>query len=227
MDKGLLKNLIKLALGAILVAAAWWIVKCGRVDLSFFTPSAARDYIRGFGKPAAAVYIFLYALNTVSILPPIGILSLSAGLIFGKVWGAVFLMAAALLGTSCTFFISRFLGRSLVEKLLRGKAKGLDEQLAKKGFVTVLFFRLVPLVPYEALNYVSGLSKIKFRHYFLATSLGIIPGVIISAFFGGALGDVKSLKGLFTFKFMAAALAIAAVICVPFIYRRIKKKKRV
>jgi uncharacterized membrane protein YdjX (TVP38/TMEM64 family) len=224
VDKKVVKNIAGIFAGALFVLGAWWIIKCQCINLSAVTPAAVRDYIRGFGSWAAVVYVLAYALNTVSIVPPIAVLSLSAGLAFGKSWGAVFLMTGALLGTSLTFFISRLFARAFIERFLRGKLKGLDELLEKKGFVTILFFRLIPLVPYEVLNYAGGFSKIKFRDYFFATFLGIIPGVVISAFFGGALGEVRGLKDLISVKFTVALAALCAAILVPVIYKRLKSK---
>lgn len=225
MDKKILKNIIKLLIGISVVIGIWWLVKCQCVNLKAIAPAAIRDYIQGFGRLAAVVYIMAYALNTISLIPPIAALSLTAGLAFGKFWGAVYLMTGAMIGTSSTFFISRFFGRGLVERLLKGKFKQLDDLLERKGFVTVLFFRVIPIIPYEVLNYAVGLSKMKFRNYFFATLLGLIPGVIIAAFFGGTLGEVKSIKDLLSPQFMAASTALILVIAIPVIYQYIKKKK--
>jgi len=189
MRKNYLGLVLRLLIGIGIVYGIWWLVKCQCINLNLLTPRAMRDYIQGFGRLAAVVYVIAYALNTVSIIPPIAPLSLSAGLAFGSVWGAIYLMLAAMIGTSLTFTISRFFGRSLIDRLLKGKFKNLDEKLEKNGFMTILFFRVIPLVPYEILNYASGLSKIKFKDYFLATFLGLVPGVVIAAFFGGSLGE--------------------------------------
>ncbi|MFA5008474.1 MAG: hypothetical protein WC546_04570 [Candidatus Omnitrophota bacterium] len=72
-------------------------------------PQHIRDYVLSFGKVSAVIYIFLYVLNTIVLFPPIGALSLSAGIIFGKFWGVILLSIASSIGTSCTFFISRLL----------------------------------------------------------------------------------------------------------------------
>ncbi|PJC48857.1 MAG: hypothetical protein CO035_01255, partial [Candidatus Omnitrophica bacterium CG_4_9_14_0_2_um_filter_42_8] len=90
--------------------------------------------------------------------------------------------------------------------------------------ITILFFRIVPLVPYEVLNYACGLSKIKFRDYFLATFLGIIPGVIVSAFFGGSLGEIKSMRDIFSPKFLVAIGLMIFIMAIPIIYRVIRKR---
>jgi len=80
---------IKLLIGVVLVAGAWWLVKCQCVNLKSLTPAALRDFIQSFGKLAVLAYIIAYVLNTVSIMPPIAALSLTAGLVFGAVWGAI------------------------------------------------------------------------------------------------------------------------------------------
>jgi len=217
---------VKLTVGIAVIAGIWWLVKCQCVKLSDLTPASIRDYIQSFGRLAAFVYVGAYVFNTISIFPPIAALSLSAGLVFGEIWGALFLMSGAIIGTSITFVISRFFGRGLIEKLLKGKFKNFDEKLERNGFMTVLFFRLVPLVPYEVLNYACGLSKIKFRDYALATFLGIIPGVVVSAFFGGSLGEIKTVKDVFAPKFLIAIGLIALILAVPTIYQIIKKRKK-
>ena len=212
-------------IGVGVVAGVWWLVKCRCVSLSDLTPASIRDYIQSFGKLAAVVYIAAYALNTISIIPPIAPLSLTAGLAFGAGWGAVYLMIAALIGTSATFALSRFFARGIVEKALKGKFKSLDDKLAENGFMTVLFFRVIPLIPYEVLNYAGGLSKMRFKDYFLATFLGLIPGVVIASFFGGSLGQIKEPADLLAPRFLVSAGLMLLVILIPLIYRMIKKRK--
>lgn len=217
--------IIKLILGIFVVFGIWWLIRCQCINLKTLAPASIRDYMQGFGKFAAVVYILAYTLNTISIFPPIAALSLTAGLAFGSVWGFIYLMIAALIGTSATFMISRFFGRGLVEKALKGKFKNFDEKLKYNGFMTVLFFRVIPLVPYEVLNYASGLSKIKFKDYFLATLLGLIPGVVIAAFFGGSLGEIKSFKDILAPKFLMAIGFMVLIIAVPSVYKIFKRKR--
>jgi len=226
MDKNYKGIVIKLLIGILLVAGLWWMVKCQCVNFKSLTPAALRDFIQSFGSFAVLAYIAAYALNTISIMPPIAALSLTAGLAFGAVWGAFYLMLAAMIGTSATFLISRYFGRNLIEKMLKGKFMDLDEKLAKNGFMTILFFRVIPLVPYEVLNYAGGLSHIKFKDYFLATFLGLVPGVIVSAFFGGSLGEIKSMRDIFAPKFLIAIGLMILIIAVPAIYQIVKKRAK-
>ncbi|MCK5655240.1 MAG: TVP38/TMEM64 family protein [Candidatus Aureabacteria bacterium] len=223
--KNIKLSIIKLIIGAAVVGIIWYFLKCRCIDFKLFTPASIRDYIQSFGRIAALAYIIAYALNTISIFPPIAPLSLTAGLAFGPLLGAVYLMLGAVIGTTAAFMISRFFGRSLVERFLKGRFKNLDEKLEKHGFMTVLFFRIVPLVPYEVLNYISGLSKIKFRDYFFATFLGLIPGVVIAAFFGGSLGEIRVFEDIFTPKILVAFGLMILILAVPAVYKLIKKRK--
>ena len=225
MKKNFQGPIIMFLVGMLLIAGAWWTVHCQCLTFKSLTPAALRDFIQSFGRLAVAVYIVAYALNTISIVPPIAALSLTAGLAFGAFWGALYLMTGAMLGTSATFIISKKFGRSLVEKILRGRFKDLDEKLEHNGFMTVLFFRVIPLIPYEVLNYASGLSRITFKDYFWATFLGIIPGVVVSAFFGGNLGEIRTWGDIFRPKFFVAVGLMVIIIAVPAIYKIMKNKR--
>lgn len=216
--------LIKLVIGLSLVAGVWWMIKCQCVHLHSLTPASLRDFIRSFGNAAVLAYVLAYALNTISVVPPIAALSLTAGLAFGTAWGAFYLVIGAMLGTSATFFLSRYFGRGGIEKILKGKFKDLDAKLGDRGFMTILFFRVIPLMPYEVLNYAAGLSRITFKDYFFATFLGLIPGVVVAAFFGGSLGEIKSIRDIFAPKFLIAIGLMLCVIAIPVIYQMVKKR---
>ncbi|MBI3333413.1 MAG: TVP38/TMEM64 family protein [Candidatus Omnitrophica bacterium] len=183
-------------------------------------PEALRAWIARFGATGPLIYVALYAANTVTLLPPIGILSLTAGLAFGPAVGFAAIMAGAAIGTSATFLISRRLGRGFVERRLKGRLKALDGALGSKGLATVLFFRVVPLVPYEALNYAAGLSPIRFRDYALATFLGLIPGAAVAAWFG------NSLTRPFSKEFLLALIALAVLIAIPTVYLKLRRRKK-
>jgi uncharacterized membrane protein YdjX (TVP38/TMEM64 family) len=219
------QKVFKLIIGVVVIGIIWYFVQCQCVGLKLLTPASIRDYIQSYGKVAALIYIMAYVLNTISVFPPIAPLSLTAGLAFGSLLGAIYLMLGAMIGTTATFMISRFFGRSLVEKLLRNRFRNLDEKLSQHAFLTVLFFRVVPLVPYEVLNYIGGLSKMRFRHYFFATLLGLIPGVVIAAFFGGSLGQIRNFQDIFTPRFLTAFGLMIVILVVPTIYQLMKRKR--
>jgi len=158
-------------------------------SLKVFTPEVIRHYIKGFGPWAIVVYILLYTINTVSLLPPIAIMSLSAGFLFGPVKGFIALTLGSFFGTSATFFISRYFGGNFVNKMVKGRAAEFQATLGRNGFAVILPMRLIGFPPWELVNYLSGLSAIKYRDYILATMIGIMPAIVIQVFFSDRLSN--------------------------------------
>lgn len=185
-----------------------------------FTPEVVKHFIQGFGPLGLVVFIFLYMVNTISLLPPIGIMSLTSGFVFGPFWGSIALMVGSFLGTSATFLISRFFGGRLVQKILKGKGQEFQEKLNRNGFKVILFIRLIPLIPWEVVNYISGLSQIKYRDYILGTLIGIFPSVVIQSYFADRLAH-------FNWRDPTLLVAIGAfflLLIVPAVYLRMKKR---
>lgn len=165
------------------------------VLLYFFTP--ARDYLsqEGLGRVrswieqqgalAPLTFGAIYILATVFALPG-SVLTISGGILFGTVWGTLINLISATLGASLAFFLARYLGREFVEKWTRGKLKRFDQKIGEHGFYTVLYLRLIPLFPFNLLNFSLGLTQIKFQDYFFATLLGMAPGAFVYTSLGGA-----------------------------------------
>lgn len=152
-----------------------------------WNPQTVRDFIDSFGPWAVIVYILLMALNTMTIMPPTLIMIVLSGVLFGPFIGGLALWTGLLLGSVGAFLIARFLAQDFVTARLGGRAARFNEQLMEKGFSVVFIARILGLPPYEIVNYASGLSKILFRDFLLATMLGSIPGAILFAVLGDRL----------------------------------------
>ena len=154
-------------------------VKC--FALPKINADVVRHFIESTGKWAFLVYIVLYVANTFSpFFPPIFIMSLSAGVLFGPVGGTIALTLGTWAGTTAAFFTARYLGRSWVEKLIKGKGKGADiyQKLSKNGFAILLPIRIIGFPPYGIIDFICGLSKMKYIEFTLATMIGAAPWII-------------------------------------------------
>lgn len=126
-----------------------------------------------------AVYVGL------SLIPcPKALLTAAGGTLFGLAAGAGLSVTAALLGAIISFGLGRLLGRETVDRLIRGKLARVDALLSENGLSAVLVVRLVPLVPFIAINYAAGLSGVRFRHYVLGSAVGMVPGSLAYAALG-------------------------------------------
>lgn len=184
--------------------------------LGLFSPhfrEALQAALRELGPWAPLAFAAIKVITVVLALPSAPV-TFTGGVLFGPVWGTVINVAAATFGASCTFFIGRGLGREAVEQRLHGQLKALDEGLAKDGLAFMLFLRLVPLFPFNAINYGAGLTRMTFKDYFVGTLVGIIPGAAIFTYLGSAASESSPRK-------LLAGLALLGVLAlVPVVARR-------
>ncbi len=164
---------------ALVKAGALALILLGAISLAliFGTPdlAALRSHVDAAGLWGPALFFALYA--GMALIPaPIGLVTAAGGALFGLWAGAALSVAAALVGAVICFGVGRLLGREAVDRLIRGRLARVDALLADHGLSAVLIVRLVPLVPFVAINYASGLSGVTFRHYVLGSALGMVPG---------------------------------------------------
>ena len=151
--------------------------------------------LQGLGPWAPLAFIALKVVTVVFAIPSAPV-TFAGGVLFGVVWGTVINVFAATLGAICTFFIGRKLGREEVEKRLGGRLKELDDGLAANGLSFMLFLRLVPLFPFNGINYGAGLTRVSFRDYLLGTFFGIMPGATVFTYIGAAAAEGSPTKAL-------------------------------
>lgn len=153
------------------------------------------------GPWAPLLFGAAYAAATLAPVPK-NALSAAAGFVFGLGPGVALVWGAALVGAAVAFWLGRFLGRDGVERLSRGHLARVDALVDHYGGWAVLGLRLVPVVPFTALNYGSGLTALRFRTYLVATAAGIVPGTVAFVALGAYGTDPRSLP------FLAAAAVL-------------------
>ena len=139
------------------------------------------------GWLAPILFSLLYIAAVVLVLPG-SVLTISGGLLFGPIWGTAINLLSATAGAILSFLLARSLGRGFVQKIIRGRAtlEGLDRHLERGGFYPVLYLRLVPLFPFNLLNYSLGLTRVRLRDYALASLVGMLPGSFVYTSLGAA-----------------------------------------
>jgi uncharacterized membrane protein YdjX (TVP38/TMEM64 family) len=143
------------------------------------------------GVWSAICYPLLYACCNVLLLPG-GLLSIGGGFFFGLWWGFLIVLVGNVSGAAIAFLISRRLGRRwLKQKLLRNPTmEALEPAVAREGWKIILLSQLHPLFPTSLLNYLYGLTRIRFRTCMLWVAIGQAPGLFLYAYIGtlGQLG---------------------------------------
>jgi uncharacterized membrane protein YdjX (TVP38/TMEM64 family) len=155
------------------------------------SPLQMRIWAQSVGVAAPLLFLLGHTLVTVTPVPRT-VFTLAAGLLFGPVLGVALSLLATTLSAMLAFGLIRLLARRVVLPRLDHKMlQAVDARLSRRGWLAVASLRLIPAVPFSALNYCSALSSIRFRHY-LAGTVGIVPGSVAVVVFGDALTRTTS-----------------------------------
>jgi uncharacterized membrane protein YdjX (TVP38/TMEM64 family) len=169
---------------------------------------------------APLIYILIYAIGPSLFFPSL-ILTIVAGMLWGPFWGVVFAITGATIGCSVPFLISRYILHDNVKKLFGLKRwERLKKHVEKDGWKVVAFTRIIPIFPFPFLNYLFGITPIKFLHYVFASFFFMLPACIAYVYFGSGIFELI-VKGNFT-PLLIAILLISLVMILPMIFKKAK-----
>ncbi len=191
----------------------------------YLNPKKASDWLQSIGDHwwAPLVFIGLYCVVNVLLLPAT-VLSLAAGVVWGWWQGGLWVLAASTIASAIPYFIARS-GSEWVESLIAKRAGKLYESLKKEGFMTLLLLRLIPIAPYNILNYAAGLASIKPRDYLLATFIGTIPGIFIFTYLADSIAAGVISNGQAFIRILIAGALLGALALVSRLFAgRLRKK---
>ncbi len=173
-----------------------------------------RDYLLSFGPLAAVISGLMMVFQSIIAPLPAFVITFANGLLFGWGLGAILSWSSAMAGAILCFYLAKFLGRPVVEKIVTKKAlTWWDQFFAKYGKHAVFIARLVPIVSFDLVSYATGVTSISFWQFFWATGLGQLPATILYSYLGeNATSTVQILFFLFT---IVIALAVIGMILRP------------
>lgn len=182
------------------------------------SPVQLRDWAQSLGPwfPLA----FLAAHIVVTVLPfPRTAFTLAAGLLFGPVLGVVIAVVASTASAVLAVLLVRALGWQLSRLIRHGTIERVDERLRQRGWPAILSLRLIPVLPFSAINYAAGASRIRLLPYTLATLSGLLPGTVAVVVLGDALAGGPT-PMLLVATLVTGALGLALLVVEVRDYRR-------
>lgn len=117
-------------------------------------------------------------------------LTLLTGSLFGVWIGTLIAIIGNTIGALVAFLLARYVFRDYVQNKLLPKyslLKKYSGRLESKPLATVVALRLIPLFPFNALNFLLGVTQIKVKDYFIGSLFGMIPGTFAYVYLGGSL----------------------------------------
>lgn len=212
------RNLTRFTLLAALLAG----ISVAALYHEHFSGVALEGWVRNAGVAAPLIFMTLYAVATVLFLPG-SVLTIAGGALFGPVWGTFYSLTGATLGATMAFLIARYLASDWVTRRAGGRLKRLIEGVEAEGWRFVAFVRLVPLFPFNLLNYALGLTRIRLAHFILASYICMLPGGFAYTYLGyagreAAAGSEGSIRN--------GLLALGLLALIAFLPRLVNRWRR-
>lgn len=206
------------ALVLALAAAIAWIA----THRSYFAAGHLEAELRGLGRWAPPVFIALYAAAAVLFVPG-SVMTLVGGALFGPWWGTMWNLIGAVLGATLAFVAARYVAAGFIARRAGPRLKALTEGVEAEGWRFVAFVRLVPLFPFNLLNYALGLTRIRLAEYVLASAICMVPATFAFTYLGYA-GRETAAHGAGAIRNIALAIGLlAAVALLPRLVRRFRR----
>lgn len=149
-------------------------------------PDEVKKIIMSYGKNSVIAFIALQVIQVVLFFIPGEIIQIAGGYIFDSLYGSLFSLIGITIGGSIVFSISRFFGKPFVEKIISKRHIKYFTKILNSPKINYIVFilYLIPGIPKDALAYICGISNIKFMDFLIYSSLGRLPGIVISTYFG-------------------------------------------
>lgn len=149
-------------------------------------PNLLKEVILSYGNFSILVFILMHVIQVVIFFIPGEFIQIAGGYIFGTFIGAILSLIGITLGSLIVYSICNSYGKPFVDKLLLNKKVKFFKKILNAGSKksVVLIFYLIPGMPKDALAYICGVSNISFKDFIIYSTLGRIPGIFISSFFG-------------------------------------------
>lgn len=207
-------NYIKIAVIIAIAVASIFVVR--KISLE-----EIKAWVLGHGAWATVIYIATFVVLPIFFFP-VPVIVLAGGTIFGLFKGTLYTMIGVLINTPIMYFIGRFLLKDFVHNFVDNH---MSEKLRKalkstnqKVLALVLFIiRLSPIFSYNLVNYISGVTEIKFLPYILTTIAGVLPGVIVFINIGENVLNVGSKEFFISLSFLLVLVIISAIISKIFL----------
>lgn len=213
-------TLVRIGLLAILTA----VIAAAAQYRELLDGEALASALDSFGIWAPVAFIALFALATVAFLPG-AVFALAGGVIFGPVLGSLYNLTGATIGAVLAFTAARYVASGWVRDKTGPRLDRIIRGVEDEGWRFVAFTRLVPLFPFNLLNYALGLTRIPLVHYTLTTAVCMFPGAVAYTYLGYAGREAAAGSETAIRNGLIALALLAVVVFLPRLVRRLRAAK--
>lgn len=210
----------KVQIGGIILLV--FFIYCGYIYYSKYSymmknASSVKKFILSYGKYSAFAFLVMQIAQVIVFFIPGEIVQIAGGYVFGTIYGGLISVAGITIGSAGAFYLSNLLGKPFIEKITAKNDASKFKKFIKSenAAIAIFFIYLIPGLPKDVLAYICGASGVKGKTFIIYSTLGRLPGIFISAYFGNKLtqGNVLPL------------VIIAVVMGILFVIGTIKGEK--
>lgn len=193
--------------------------------------------IASWGLAAPVILILIYIAATIAFVPSV-ILTLASGLAFGPWLGTLYALIGATVSALLAFIIARQIATSTIEGLISKRPwfNRFKNNIEANGFNYMLFVRLVPVFPFNGLNYACGLVPLRLKDFLIGSFVGLIPSIFTYAYLGATACQVMDsvARGRADFStfppnvqrnLLIAVALLAALSVLPIFVKKLRKRR--
>lgn len=184
------------------------------------SPEGIRDLVSSFGALAVLAYLAVSVLRPFFFLPATPF-TLASGFLFGFWQGLLWSLAGTTLSAILAFYVARYLLHDYLRGRFSGRIPGIDRAIESRGWRFIVFLRLIPVLPFDIVSYIAGISRIGFRDFMIGTVIGELPAALVLVMLGSSLDDIGS-----TGFYISLALAIVVLVVPEIVRRWIRQRKK-
>jgi len=141
-------------------------------------------------------YFVIYLGSTAFSLPGAALLSLAGGALFGLTAGTLVVSFASTIGATLAMLIARVLLRDWVQNRFAAQMETINSGMLKEGAFYLFTMRLLPAVPFFAINLVMGLTPLRTVTFFWVSQVGMLPGTLVYVNAGSELGKIQTIDDI-------------------------------
>lgn len=182
----------------------------GSIESFFSDTDAIISFVQSLGPLGPLSYILLQIFQTVVAPIPGNLVGSIGGFLFGW-WGVLWTTIGACIGAIIVFWISRKVGRRIIEKFIKKPTLDKFDFLLRGNRAPLLIFLiyLIPGLPDDTVCYIAGLTKVPIKTLVVLFVIGRLPAVVVNNYIGMGLGD-----GNFTLVFILVAISAVLVLLI-------------
>lgn len=159
----------------------------------YLNPEKITAFIEKNQVAAPLIFVLICAIRPLLFFLPSMGLTVVAGVLFGAVWGTVYVAIGGMISTAVGYFFARWLGREVIKKMTRfsKSLNRLDEWARQYGRNAVLSMRLFN-IPWDVVSYWAGFTGVNFREFYIASMIPLVPISFLYTYFGSRVFHPQS-----------------------------------